>query len=223
MNTFSQIAYVYWIRLPEHTDVLTQGYVGVSINPSYRFWEHRNDVKRGTHCNAYLSRVILKYNDKLIQSVILKGTTEFCYFIEEKLRSESCIGWNLNKGGICPPSSKGKTLSTEHKKKIGQSNKGKRHSHNEISKKKISNFNKGKVISNEHKQQIKNARKNQIFTEETKKKISKALLGNIPGNAKQVKTPLGTFSSIKKAAEAHQISGFAIRKLLKNNLNYKFI
>ena len=29
-------ACVYWLHLPEHNDMFSEGYIGVSVNPSYR-------------------------------------------------------------------------------------------------------------------------------------------------------------------------------------------
>ena len=45
---------VYWIRLSEHTDISTQGYVGVSINPKKRFSTHKNECISKKHDNPHL-------------------------------------------------------------------------------------------------------------------------------------------------------------------------
>jgi len=107
MSIYASPTYVYWIHLPEHTNMFEQGYIGVSINPKHRLWEHHNDVKKNTHCNPHLSRSIQKYSDQIIQTIILKGTNDYCYQVEELLRPTKHIGWNINKGGDCPPSGKG--------------------------------------------------------------------------------------------------------------------
>jgi hypothetical protein len=85
----------------------------------------------------------------------------------------------------------------------------------EETKKKLSESNRGKTLTEEHKQKVREARKHQIFTEETKKKLSLSHQGNIPGNARAVKTPLGIYSSIKKASQAHKIA----HKTMLNWLN----
>lgn len=217
MLIYNDHNYVYWIHLKEHNDIHTQGYVGVSKNPKQRLWSHFNDAKKNKHCNPHISSVIKKYDCQLIQSIIFEGEKHACYKYEEELRPEKNIGWNLNKGGDCPPSALGRKLSTDHKQKISKGNIGKKHSHTEESKKKISEFNKGKILSEEHKQKVKKARKFQVFTEETKKKISESNKGKIPGNAKSVKTPLGNFITITLAANAHNVSKETIRNWIKKN------
>jgi hypothetical protein len=186
--------------------MLTQGYIGVSKNPSYRLWEHRNDVKTNNHCNQHLSRAIKKYSDKLVQTIVFEGEKDVCYTYEEELRPTKNIGWNNNKGGDCPPSAKGRILTQDHKDKIGKANAGRVYVCSEETKQKISSSTKGKTLTEDHKQKVKEARKYQIFTEETKKKLSESHKGNIPGNAKPVKTPLGTFTSLSQAAKAHKVS-----------------
>jgi hypothetical protein len=44
-------ASVYWIRLPEHTDPLTEGYVGVSKNWKKRVRDHLDEVTNESHSN----------------------------------------------------------------------------------------------------------------------------------------------------------------------------
>ncbi len=90
---------VYWIRHPDHTDMFTQGYVGVSKDVSSRFEQHR---KRSQ--NPHLTNSINKYGwDKLIKQVLLFGSNQYCLDIEKKLRSIKNTGWNLTIGGGQPP------------------------------------------------------------------------------------------------------------------------
>lgn len=206
MPIYSNHTYVYWLHLPEHSDMRIQGYIGVSNDPKQRLWEHFNDVKTNNHCNPYLARIIKKYPNKLIQTIVFEGEKDVCYTYEEELRPIKNIGWNLNKGGTCPPSALGKVLSVEHKEKIGKANTGRVYVCSEAAKKKIPIALKGRTLSEEHKLKVKEARKNQIFTEATKKKLSESHKGNIPGNAKTVKTPLGIFTSLSQAAKAHKVS-----------------
>jgi group I intron endonuclease len=207
------------MHLPEHTDFNLQGYIGVSKNPINRLWEHHNDVKKNNHCNPYLSRIIKKYSQSIIQTIIFEGEETDCYQYEELLRPVKHIGWNINKGGSCPPSAAGRKLSDEHKRKIGEGNTGKKHPHVEVSKQKISKANSGKSLTENHKQKVRGTTR----SSETKKKLSLSHVGNIPGNAKSVITSLGTFTSISKAAHAHKLSRFKFEKLLKNDSNFKVI
>lgn len=92
---------VYWIREQSHTDLMTQGYIGVSGNVEQRFASHKG-MWSGT--NTHLRRAIKKYGwDNLIKSVLLIAEKDYCLDIERKLRPADKIGWNLTVGGGFPP------------------------------------------------------------------------------------------------------------------------
>jgi len=117
---------VYWIHLPEHNDIFTQGYVGVSNNIQKRFYDHKNTTE-----NQHLLNAINKYGwDNLVKQIILIADKAYCLMMEIKLRSLDNIGWNIIKGGGMPPITKwnlGKHLSNATKQKISLKNKGKKH------------------------------------------------------------------------------------------------
>lgn len=79
------MAILYWVHLPEHTDIFTQGYVGVTSNAHRRFTSHKHKFK--------------EYSNSLISSTILIADKSYCYLIEQKLRLEKNIGWNKSRGG----------------------------------------------------------------------------------------------------------------------------
>ena len=122
----TQATSLYWIRLPEHTDMFTQGYVGVSRNIKKRWNEHQ---KRPS--NIHLKRAIAKYGwDNLIKQVILIADEAYCFLIEAKLRAEKQIGWNVTNGGGNPPNALGKKfgpMPEATKLKVSQAKKGHRH------------------------------------------------------------------------------------------------
>lgn len=90
---------VYWIHHPEHTDMFTQGYIGVTKRFERRIWEHL--VLSG---NRYLKNAIKKYGwDNLIKEKVIISDEDYCLSIELQLRSTDKIGWNLVKGGGMPP------------------------------------------------------------------------------------------------------------------------
>jgi hypothetical protein len=100
-------AAIYWIRSKEHTDITCQGYVGVAKNASKRWWGHKWALKAGRHDNPLLSNAVNKHGwDNLVKEIVLIADEQYCYDIENKLRSESKIGWNLAVGGCKPPVSK---------------------------------------------------------------------------------------------------------------------
>ena len=96
---------VYWIREKSHTDLMSQGYVGVSGNVEKRFASHKG-MWSGT--NTHLRRAIKKYGwDNLVKSIILVAEKEYCLDIERELRPDDKIGWNLTAGGGYPPTLRG--------------------------------------------------------------------------------------------------------------------
>jgi hypothetical protein len=101
-------AQVYWIRAAHHSDITSEGYVGVSKNASKRWtyghkWAHTN----GRHDNPRLSNAIAKHGwDSLVKTVVVVADEAYCYELESKLRPAEEIGWNLATGGCKPPVSK---------------------------------------------------------------------------------------------------------------------
>ena len=89
---------VYWIHLPEHTDMFTQGYIGVCNDIKKRLNEHKNKT------NKYFENVIKKYGwDNLVKQQIIVAEMNYCLEMESKLRPNDRMGWNLVKGGGKPP------------------------------------------------------------------------------------------------------------------------
>ena len=41
-------ACVYWLHLPEHSDMFSEGYIGVSVNPKKRLYEHKRSIDKNT-------------------------------------------------------------------------------------------------------------------------------------------------------------------------------
>ena len=120
---------VYWIHHPEHTNMFTQGYIGVSKDAHRRWGEHH----KKTH-NTHLKNAINKYGwDNLIKTKVLIGSKDYCLDIETKIRNTENTGWNIVVGGGYPPTAKkgmnkgkvawnkGLTYSDDTKKKISDS------------------------------------------------------------------------------------------------------
>lgn len=86
---------VYWIHRPSHTDMFSEGYIGITNRRANRRWvEH----KRGGSCKT-LSNALIKYDDVVFDIVLVANTRDYCEQIERKLRPHKNIGWNIKEGG----------------------------------------------------------------------------------------------------------------------------
>lgn len=146
---------VYWIHHPSHTDMFTQGYIGITARFARRMFEHK-----ALTTNKYLSNAIKKYGwDNLVKEVVLIADKEYCIDIETKLRSSDEIGWNLVKGGGIPP--------------VNRWNKG--------TKGMMTAWNKGKAWSEEQKKQISDGVKKLWENHEYRQHMSNAHKGKPSG------------------------------------------
>lgn len=134
------MALVYWLRLPEHTDIFTQGYVGVTTQTvSKRVSQHFSKSKKSDNIPLY--NALRKYKDDIVFDTILIGDVDYVYGVELKLRPFERIGWNCAQGGDnssigrvrkkrtkehCESLSKsltGRTFSESHKSAISKAKK----------------------------------------------------------------------------------------------------
>lgn len=122
------MAEVYWIHLPEHTDLFSQGYIGVtSKTAAFRFNQHKQDARRKEYATWHFTKALKKYGDRLVCDTVLVGEEEYCYGVEFKLRPENNIGWNTAAGGQRPVRNPG-SYGDEWKTKLRDANLGKKHS-----------------------------------------------------------------------------------------------
>jgi len=90
--------FVYWIHLPEQTNVAVEGYVGIAMNFEQRMSAHKSCAKTGKEQILY--NAIRKYGwSNLVKEIILISNKDYCLEIEKKLRSAPRIGWNIAIGG----------------------------------------------------------------------------------------------------------------------------
>jgi hypothetical protein len=127
-------ACVYWIRLPEHSNKKTDGYVGVAVDFDLRMKDHYRETSR---YDTHFARAIRFYGWKnLIKEIIFIGTDEQCFKYEKSLRPKFQIGWNEAIGGCGGDRSKFIDYKKREKpvgnknKKFGEENHffGKKHS-----------------------------------------------------------------------------------------------
>jgi len=89
--------YIYWVKKKDHSDILSEGYIGYSNNPKRRFEEHKI-------LNSVVGNNIRKYGNDIELVVLYKfKTSEQALKKEKELRPKARIGWNISQGGQCPP------------------------------------------------------------------------------------------------------------------------
>lgn len=188
---------VYWIRCQDHTDMMSQGYIGVSSNAEVRFMQHLKKPQ-----NKHLGFAINKYGwDNLIKTKILVADRGYCLDIERKLRPIDDIGWNCSAGGGNPPSALGKRFI--HTKPAW--NKGKKSTLE--TRKKISDAvslamkDPARLALNRSlRLGLPSPRKGQKLTDETRAKMSKSLKGRVGSMKGKTRNP----DSIKKFSASIQ-------------------
>ncbi len=159
------MAIVYWIHLDSHTDIFTEGYVGISTRlVTDRFKEH---LALSCKDKTILNKALLKYRDVVKIKVLIEGSENYCLTVENKLRPTDRIGWNTVSGGGKPPAFTGHT--EEAKAKIGAASKGNKYRLGS----KVSDETKAKISANGKGSQ-KKRRVRKPHSEVTKLKMSVA-------------------------------------------------
>lgn len=109
--------YVYWIHLPEHTDKMTQGYIGITTDIKRRWRDHKSTNSK----SHILKNAIAKYHDSLVWEIIHENIMyEDAARYEATYRPSDHIGWNIKEGGsnsLLPQSVKDK-ISKAHREKV---------------------------------------------------------------------------------------------------------
>lgn len=198
------MAIVYWVRRPEHADMFSEGYIGVSSRTlEERIAEHVK-VSNENHKKVYAIHKAIKSIgiENLVYSILVIGEESYCYEVEAKLRSRARIGWNITEGGSKPPSKVGFKHSEESKEKISKIWKGKKRTpesvarsvesrkgfrHSEESLEKMREASTGRKQSPETVEKRVSKVRGQKRTEEQKKKFSESRLSKNPWEIKPAK------------------------------------
>lgn len=91
------MAVVYWAHLPEHTDMFSEGYIGITRNTlHHRILQHKLRAKIS---KGHFSNALNRYGDSIVFEVIIIAELPYCAEMESKLRPKSNIGWNILQGG----------------------------------------------------------------------------------------------------------------------------
>jgi hypothetical protein len=95
-----RVGYLYWIRLPEHTDITTQGYIGITGQTvTKRFNQHRNSARRSkARKKSEFKQALINGTELIVETLVI---SDYAYIknLERLLRPESNIGWNKAFGG----------------------------------------------------------------------------------------------------------------------------
>lgn len=89
---------VYWIHAPEHSDILTEGYVGITTQKAKDRWNgHIRASRRRTH---QFGQVLKQQSDLIFEVVLIGNDRSYCEDLEKRLRPTPNIGWNIAPGGM---------------------------------------------------------------------------------------------------------------------------
>lgn len=178
-------------------DGKASSYVGSSVNIEKRWREHKCLLRHGTHDNSHLQRAWDKYGaDAFVFSVLEEVGEDMLLVMEQEYLDDYFDRGHCYNIAICAEAPmRGVALTDEHKRKLSEAHKGKRHSKEHV--RKISEANKGKKRSEEfrrkrseamrsnqcakghkrteeHRRKLSEANKGKKHTEETKRKMSAA-------------------------------------------------
>lgn len=163
-------------------------YVGSTVNLERRWGTHRLYLRRGTHHNPRLQNAWNKYGEDAFRlKTVFIGTEQAAREVEQDMLNGGMWGdagcYNAARDVVSP--TKGRTLSFEHRARIGAANaralRGKRLSPEHRAR--LSESGKGKKagqpLSLEHRAKLsaaKQGQKRRPFTEETLARMSAAQL-----------------------------------------------
>lgn len=91
---------VYWVRLAEHKDITSEGYVGITCQgTSTRFMKHRSHANNGNEDWLFHNAIRKHGHKNLLVDTMLVCDYKYALEIENKLRPRTFIGWNTCEGG----------------------------------------------------------------------------------------------------------------------------
>lgn len=93
---------VYWVRLAEHDDPYSEGYVGISSKSlDERKQAHHKSAKSNVSRNLHFHNAILRYGKRVIWEILHDNLTEDEAFLLEGIyREDVNVGWNSDRGGV---------------------------------------------------------------------------------------------------------------------------
>ena len=89
---------VYWIHYPEHTNPLTEGYVGVTDDLTTRLKVHKRNAEKKV-AGPKDEVLVGPRSHEIVIDTIFEGLPAECADEEIRLRPTREIGWNVSPGG----------------------------------------------------------------------------------------------------------------------------
>lgn len=149
-------------------------YIGSSVDISTRFIRHRYHLRKGDHVNQYLQNAWNKYGEEAFEFVVL----EECPVDQLLDREQHYLDCSSEKYNIL--STAGSQIGYKHTPeaiaKISATHKGKVVS--EETRKKIGDANRGRKRSAEARERMSVSHRGRITSEETREKLRVASTGN---------------------------------------------
>lgn len=159
------LAFLYWIKHKNDTDIYSQGYVGVtSRSVTDRLSSH---IKSSKKHNLALHSLLESGEYDVI--TICECTIEYAGYMENKLRPREFVGLNRAIGGNVVK------MTEEGKRKVSDALKGRPKPKHVIDAMNSARINKS--VSDSTRVKISQSNKGKVRSEETKQKISEARKG----------------------------------------------
>ena len=198
------MGYIYKIT----NTVNGKAYIGKSVHDPENGRIKAHLSGRAKQCRA-IHNAIKKYGkDAFVYEILYQGVFDelLSGFEIQAIKDHNTVapnGYNLTYGGegVVPSgetrrkiseSNKGKKLSEAHKRKIIEVHTGRKAS--EETRQKMSKAHKGKVVSAETRQKLSDINKGKGHTPETRQKLSKSLKGRTPWNKGKKMSDFGIVS-----------------------------
>lgn len=195
------MAEVYWIRRPDHTDILSQGYIGqTKYTAQQRFRNHVSDSKSAKGSSAIRS-ALRKYGEEgVIVETLVVCSPEYAVWLENKLRPTRGIGWNMAIGGEYPAGNR--VVSEETREKMRKASRE-------------------RANTEEFKERISRSNSERVVSEETREKIGAASRGRKRTRESVERSTRGRFySGMKKNVETYSIADLLYSKFLGGTTYY---
>ena len=96
------MACVYWIHLPEHTDMFSEGYIGFTSKTTEERYKFHLYKMRANKDNLPLYNAMRKYLERVVVETLCICEDAYGLWLENRLRPLPNTGWNSAAGGDTP-------------------------------------------------------------------------------------------------------------------------